>query len=353
MIYFLTSIFFLAAFIFLKFKKNKKLNIKTFKNLYSEIEISLPKKNYEPGQFVIMDFIINNKKFSRAYSLSNDYLKDGYGRFIIKRVNEGIVSNFLLNNHKDIKNIKISGPFGDFVIDKKSKNHVFIAGGSGITPIASILNSYLEKRKEDSFFLIYGNKNFEEIILDEEILNLSKNFSNLKVVSFTNDGSYKFIENKKGILDYETLLKTINDFNISFKDTTFYVCGPDIVINNSKQVFETLNVNESNVKIEKFISIEQNIEKKYYEKNKKFNLIILSDDNVEKTILASSKNTILNSLTENNVNVNYSCMSGVCKMCKISYEGEIKTSINLENENNKKQALACSSYPLSDLKITK
>ena len=182
MIYYLLTFFILITF-FIFNKKGKNIKIKVFKDFYTEIKLKLPKKNYEAGQFVIMDFIINDEKISRAYSLSNDQEKDGYGRFIIKKVNNGVVSNFLLDNHENIKNINFTGPFGDFVINKKTNNHVFIAGGSGITPIASILNKYLEKRKENYFFLIYGNKSYEEILLDEEIFNLSKKFNNLKDVS--------------------------------------------------------------------------------------------------------------------------------------------------------------------------
>jgi len=313
--------------------------------------LTLPKKKYEAGQFMVMDFIINNKKVSRAYSLSNDQEKDGYGRFIVKRVKNGVVSNFLLDNYENIKNIKLSGPFGDFIINKKTNNHVFIAGGSGITPIASILNSYLEKRKEDSFFLIYGNKNCQEIILDEEIFNLSKTFNNLKIVSFTNDGSSNFIQNKKGVLDYGVLLENINNFNLPFKDTTFYVCGPDGVINNCKKIFETLNIDESNIRIEKFISI-QNIEKQTTN-NKKFNLAVLEDNLVKKIIKISSNNTLLNNLIENNIDINYSCMSGICKMCKVSAEGNFKEKFPLSetDENGKKQILSCSTYLIEDSKI--
>jgi ring-1,2-phenylacetyl-CoA epoxidase subunit PaaE len=349
MIYYLLTFFILITF-FIFNKKGKNIKIKVFKDFYTEIKLKLPKKNYEAGQFVIMDFIINDEKISRAYSLSNDQEKDGYGRFIIKKVNNGVVSNFLLDNHENIKNINFTGPFGDFVINKKTNNHVFIAGGSGITPIASILNKYLEKRKENYFFLIYGNKSYEEILLDEEIFNLSKKFNNLKIVSFTNDGSSNFIQNKKGILSYETLLENINNFNLPFKNTTFYVCGPDGVVNNCKKIFELLNIDESNVRIEKFISI-QNSPKEQIVGNKKFNLTVLKDNTTEKTIKISSNNTLLNSLTENNIDINYSCMSGVCKMCKTAYDGEIKTSVKLGDEDNKKQALACCSYPLSDIKI--
>ena len=335
---------------FLKLKKKRNIiNIRSFFDTYAEIDVALPGVKCEAGQFMAMNFFINGKKVSRAYSLSNDQVGDGYGRFIVKRVVGGTVSNFLLDNAKNIKHIDISGPYGDFILNKDSTRHIFIAGGSGITPIASILNTYLKKRKNDSFFLIYGNRNSQETILDDELFSLSKVYDNLKILSFSSDGSFKSLPSVQGVLNQEIISNCIENFHHD-KDTSFYVCGPQIVIDNCKKVFESLDIDESNIKIEKFVSL-KNIEKE--NKNTKIVNLTIFQENKELSIDCLKNSVVLNSCLKNNIEISYSCLSGICKMCKVSAEGNFKEKFPLleTDENGKKQILSCSTYIIEDSKI--
>jgi len=103
---------------------------------------------YKPGQFMTLKIPIENKIENRSYSLSSNPWIDKFLRITVKRVEGGLVSNYICNNLKEGQKIEIDKPTGGFYVDPKknaSLNYVLFAGGSGITPIFSIITSVLDK----------------------------------------------------------------------------------------------------------------------------------------------------------------------------------------------------------------
>ena len=104
-------------------------------------------------------------------------------------------------------------------IDYKGPGY-FIAGGAGITPFIAILRNLYKENKTDGNKLFFSNKKLADIIYREELIKiLGKNV----VFCLTRDNIEGF-ENKR--IDEKFIRNNITDFK-----KHFYVCGPDLMVN--------------------------------------------------------------------------------------------------------------------------
>ena len=101
-----------------------------------------------PGQFLTFDWIVDGKKLPRSYSMSSSPLRTGYVEIAVKE--QGIVSAFLNRDAREGLTVEAHGPYGQFHFDERlHRSVVLFAGGSGITPIMSMLR-YIEETAPDT-----------------------------------------------------------------------------------------------------------------------------------------------------------------------------------------------------------
>ena len=128
--------------------------------------------SYKPGQFLTLIKEIEGKKVRRAYSLCTTPFIDEYPAVTVKRVPGGIMSNYLNDHAKAGDVIEIMEPMGMFTTgyDASASRHVvFLGGGSGITPLYSILRSVLLKEPSSKVSLVYGNRSKDYIVFREAL----------------------------------------------------------------------------------------------------------------------------------------------------------------------------------------
>ena len=128
---------------------------------------------YEPGQFITIIDEVNGKKIRRAYSLCTTPFDDEHPAVTVKRVPGGAMSNHLNDNINTGDQLEVMEPMGMFTTeynDTKSRKAVFFGGGSGITPLISIIRSMLIKEPLSSAVLVYGNRSEEYIIFKDCLL---------------------------------------------------------------------------------------------------------------------------------------------------------------------------------------
>src|SRR5687768_11786781 len=104
------------------------------------------KISYKPGQFLTLISNVNGKEVRRAYSLCSSPFVDQDLVVSVKRVENGLMSNWLPDNLKVGSTLRIMEPMGQFTTEYNAgnKRHIILfAGGSGITPMMSIIKSIL------------------------------------------------------------------------------------------------------------------------------------------------------------------------------------------------------------------
>jgi ring-1,2-phenylacetyl-CoA epoxidase subunit PaaE len=138
------------------------------------------KFRFQAGQYLTLRVNIDGKTFRRAYSLSASPL-DKRLNITVKQVQGGKVSPYLCNQIAAGASLEILPPMGDFTFQpatEKGKSYFMFAGGSGITPIFSILKTILQTEPQSNVYLFFGNKNKQSIIFREELAALEAKYPN-------------------------------------------------------------------------------------------------------------------------------------------------------------------------------
>ena len=142
--------------------------------------------NYRPGQFLTIIDEVKGVKLRRAYSLCSSPYLDKYPAITVKRVEKGQMSNHINDRYKEGQMIRIMEPMGIFTTDFSAENSrqiVLIGGGSGITPLYSLIKSLLHIESKSQIILIYGNKSMDHVIFKDDLNLLKDQYHNFNWIN--------------------------------------------------------------------------------------------------------------------------------------------------------------------------
>lgn len=315
------------------------------------------KFKYQSGQFLTICVEIDGDKHQRAYSLSSspDLDKSHYC-ITIKRVEGGLVSNYVLDNIKPGDFLDVYKPKGSFKIFAKnssSRHVILMGGGSGITPLFSMAKTILTKEKQSHVSLVYANRGTDGIIFKEYLDFLAQEFGNrFKIVNWLssdldNEGKTRgrLVASKvPNILSFLDLKKPLKE--------EFYLCGPDGLMQEVEDGLALAGVAKEQVFKESFTKVKNKIipEKQNLDFPQRTIKLILKRES--HGLLVPANTTILDAALENKIKIPYACGSGTCAtcMCKVK-EGEVEMIGDhcLSAKDVKKgYVLTCMSYAKSD-----
>ncbi len=199
---------------------------------------------YRAGQFLTFEVPWNGMQLRRCYSLSSAPETDPWPKVTVKRVDDGRVSNWFNDELNVGDSILVQPPEGRFVLRSDEGDHgiVLFGGGSGITPVLSILKSALRTTDRD-VKLIYANRDERSIIFKDEIaLWLAEYPNRLEVVHHLDSAS--------GFLSVAEIQEHIR----GWEDGEFFVCGPTGYMDAVEEAFKASNIDAGQTKFERFIS---------------------------------------------------------------------------------------------------
>lgn len=310
---------------------------------------TLKKIKYLAGQYLTVVFNINGRKYKRPYSISSTFGLDKTINFTVKRVRNGIVSNYINENIKAGDSIKIIPPLGAFYFTpiEGEKRTIFLWGaGSGITPLFSILQSVLFHEPDSKTVLIYSTSNSKNVIFKNALQKNSEVFSGKIDIWFYYTQENKFVDKGNiGRITRSNIENIITEGEHN-SDSLHYICGPEEM---KRMIVEVLTNNA--------VSSEKIYTEDYEHHIKPEDIIDIIDDATATIIVderinqfAVKKGTsILNAGLDAYVDLLYSCQTGNCKLCKASViKGKIKMiGGEKTNELSDDECLLCCSYPLT------
>ncbi|MDP1813645.1 MAG: FAD-binding oxidoreductase, partial [Leadbetterella sp.] len=214
------------------------------------------KNNFQftQGQHLTLKTKINGEEIRRSYSISSSPF-DNEIRVAIKKVPNGIFSTYANEQLRKGDIIEVMPPSGKFFtpLDAASaKQYIAFAAGSGITPIFSIIKTTLLTEPKSSFTLVYGNKNRHSIIFKEALEALKNKFmGRLSIVYILSrektDASIHF-----GRIDSEKCEAVCELLIDPKKAAAIFLCGPETMIFDVKNVLQKIGVDEKNIHFELF-----------------------------------------------------------------------------------------------------
>ena len=316
------------------------------------------KITYKSGQFLTLISTVNGKEIRRAYSLCSSPFVDDDLAVSVKRVEDGLMSNWLPDNLKAGQKLKVMEPMGQFTTEflKTNKRHlIMFGGGSGITPMMSIIKSTLNQEPDSICSLLYCNRDIDSIIFKEELSKLETKYEGRLHVIHILDNAPMNWQGYSGLLNREMLVKLferIPDWGID--KTTYLMCGPEGMMKNVETLLAEHKIPDEKVFKESFV---QGIIDKGQKKEEVSAEIIAREvtihyDGQEYKIKVEPNNTILLTALDLGIDLPYSCQSGLCTACRgRALSGRVKMDEEeglSQSERDEGYVLTCVGHPMTD-----
>ena len=215
---------------------------------------------FHPGQFVVVKYVVKGVEYKRSYSLSHSAVHNVPLQITVKRVGDGITSNFANNELKVNDYLEVGAPRGKFCIELNAaaeNTYYLIAAGSGIAPMHSMLQSVLRAEPNSKICLLYGNTNDDSIIFGKEIMAFSVQYPERIKVQHVLSRQSKVLnllqhqEIWEGRIG-ENILRRFFESNPVPRAYKIFVCGPSEMNIACKEILTRLDFPKEKVHIEFF-----------------------------------------------------------------------------------------------------
>ncbi len=278
---------------------------------------------YQPGQYLPLIRTINGREERRAYSFSSCPELDVHPALTIKRVPNGLFSNWLVYESRPGDLLLSAAPAGQFVLPAKAPGHlIYLAAGSGITPVFSQLKCLLELDQfpKTPVALFYANRDSVNTIFKKQIdqwvrrfparFSCTYFFSREKAVE---NALYRHLGNA---LFEKVLLGTFGgrlNRNI-LESTQIYLCAPVALMRMAQMTLRVLDFPKENIHQETFVPERQQL-LRTVDPSQTHHIVVTGagGERTEFDIFAGE--TILNGALRQGIDLPYTCKTGVCLSC--------------------------------------
>lgn len=306
-----------------------------------------PALAYQPGQFLTLRIPSEREPTARCYSLSSSPHVDDLLKVTVKRTVDGYGSNWVCDSVEAGTLIDVLPPAGHFTPKDLSADLLFFAGGSGITPVISIIKSALANG-DGRVVLAYANRDESSVIFATELAALSALHPERLLL-------LHWLETVQGRPSTAQLRELVRPY-ASFEA---FVCGPGPYMSAVTAALSELSVPRSRVHVEKFMSLQTDVWSAPVEPvslgdpptGQQTQLTVeLDGETSEYSWPAETK--LLDLLLAQGLDAPYSCRQGNCSACGCTLvEGKVRMLANnvLEQEDlDEGWILACQSVPVTD-----
>lgn len=310
--------------------------------------------NYKQGQYLTLKFIINGEELRRSYSICSSPLEENELRVAIKKVKQGKVSTYINDKVKVGDQVEVMIPMGNFFTEMNAsnkKNYVLFAGGSGITPMLSILKTVLRSEPKSTVTLFYGNNDELSIIFKKQIELLAiANSDRLNVVHILNTAPADHPVTLQGMMTKEKDIELIKNYVNASMDNEYFICGPGPMMENVVAALKELKINESKIHIEYFSTpVNPEDAKKPLTPSVEGATATIIMDGDEHVIQLEDNETILEAALRTGLDAPYACQGGSCCTCRaLLQEGKVEMAVNYAlsaSEVKQGFVLTCQSRP--------
>jgi ring-1,2-phenylacetyl-CoA epoxidase subunit PaaE len=307
---------------------------------------------FAPGQYLTVRAHVAGAELRRSYSICA--APGEAPRVGVRLVNGGAFSSWLHSNLKVGDSLDVMEPQGRFgqALVKQPRHVLAVAGGSGITPLLSILKAALASSQSTRCTLLYGNRSAASTMFKEELEDLKNRYLQRLVLHpvFSREAVESPLAT--GRLDAEkihTLLRLIGPVDEAF------ICGPHAMNDEAEAALLGLGLTRERVHVERFgIPPEANntaADEPQAGDASTATIRIVRDGVTRDVPFGPQDHNILAAAARAGLDVPYSCKTGVCATCRCKLQsGQVRMARNfalLPDELAVGFVLACQAHPLT------
>lgn len=260
--------------------------------------------DYQPGQYVGIGINLEGKWHWRSYSLSSTpESSEGVITITVKAMPEGFLSSHLVNGLEEGTIVRLALPQGEFVLpDPPPPKILFWTGGSGITPVMSMLRTMDRRGTMPDVVHVHAAPTRADVIFRDELLKLAANHPSLTLVENADD--------THGILDVERLTTVVPDW----RERQAWVCGPGPMLNAAEKHWKKAGLAKS-LHLERFsVALSTSAEGGH-----------VTFAKTGKEVDLDGATTLLEAGEATGVQMPFGCRMGICHTCVIPLKaGRVK-----------------------------
>lgn len=312
------------------------------------------------GQYLTFRRVFDGEEMRRSYSICAG-VDDGILRVGVKKVDGGWFSSWANDELKVGDALEAMKPMGNFYSPLKpaeARRYLAFAGGSGITPMISLVRTILAAEPKSTFTLVYGNRSTSAIMFREELEDLKNvHMGRLSVVHVL-ESEAADIDLFSGRLDREKCEALFSRW-IDVKDADLaFICGPEPMMLAVSDALKAHGMDEGAIKFELFASAQPGKAKKkaaasgVAARGKTCSATIVLDGAARVVELTKGEQSVLEAALAASIDAPYACKAGVCSTCRAKLvEGEVDMEANYALEDYEVERgyiLTCQSRPRTD-----
>lgn len=305
---------------------------------------------YKAGQFLTFVFQKMNGEERRSYSLSSCPDLDEPLSITVKRVDNGAYSRYF-NDHAHVGDrLKIAGAAsGLFVLPEDTSPYqqvFFLAAGSGITPVFSLVKSILHSHPHLHIVLIYSNRSAADTIFYDQLINLAQHSGGRLQIDFLFSSSNNILKSR---LNNSLLAAMLAEYGKTEPSGILcYTCGPVDYMDTVGITLLTEGIPKDNIRKEYFVPNTPEILPEPPDKEPHTVRIRISDHEV--SFRVQYPVSILQQARKEGIALPYSCESGQCGSCAARCtEGHVWIAYNevlTDRELDQGLVLTCQGFPV-------
>ena len=316
--------------------------------------------DFEAGQFITIRVEIDGELMTRCYTIASPPTRPDRLAITVKRVPDGVVSNWLHDNLEPGNWIAMHAPAGAFVLpEEDAPKYLFLSAGSGITPVLSMTRTLYDLGSEADILFVHSARTPADIIYRGELEAMARLMPNLRVAEICEgDAPTERWMGLQGRISKPVLEILAPDLD----ERETYICGPAGYMAAAKSLLEELGYDMEKYHEESFDfgapevpaptaapPIEQDAEA---EAAAGFSVEFARSG---KMITCRPDETILEAAIAAGMRPMSACGQGMCGTCKVSMlSGEVDMKHNggiRPKEVANQKVLICCSKPLGDIQL--
>jgi stearoyl-CoA 9-desaturase NADPH oxidoreductase len=176
-----------------------------------------------PGQHINVSAEVNGRRTTRSYSVTNVPGRDRRIEITVKRVEGGKLSTHLCRDAHVGSVVELGTAFGEMTLPAQPQGKwLFLAAGSGITPLMSLTRLLASQNMPVDLTLIYWAKTRAEVCFARELRELAVRFPRFKLQVVLTHEAQRLMDEEQGLINQEQLARLISDM----AERQVYACGP-------------------------------------------------------------------------------------------------------------------------------
>jgi ring-1,2-phenylacetyl-CoA epoxidase subunit PaaE len=309
---------------------------------------------FEAGQYLTLRQEVEGVEERRSYSICAP--PSAPPRIGVRRVADGLFSGWLVDRLRPGDVLEVLPPLGRFTPDltQRGQRHVFVAAGSGITPVLSIMSAVLSADPESQVTLLYGNRRTDTVMFGDELADLKDRYPARLQLVHVLSREPRDVALFSGRLDADRLSALLDTVVPTSDVDHWWLCGPFGLLTDADAVLAAHGVPRSKVHRELFYVDEPPppLDRPEAVVEGAAATVTIHLDGRETSLQLPADTPILDAAQRVRADLPFACKGGVCGTCRAKVTaGKVEMRRNYALEQHELDAgfvLTCQSLPRSE-----